>query len=296
MQHAPAWTSSPQLFPIVQNAVLARNLRFRAPRSPLSYGVKVFETLFGWVTQPDAWLAFGTLLLLEVVLGIDNVIFISILAGKLPAAQRARARTIGLLAAMLMRLGLLASIAWIVSLQNDLFEAFGRGFSGRDLILLGGGLFLIYKAVKEMHEQLEGPHETATGTGKIVQHNFAAIIAQIMVLDIVFSLDSVITAVGMADDIGVMVSAVVLTVAIMLFAAGPIGEFVQKHPTVKMLALSFLLLIGVNLIADGLGFKIPKGYTYFAMGFAVLVELLNIRVRGHKPVELHDTGRSPDAR
>lgn len=256
----------------------------------------MFETLFGWISQPEAWLAFGTLLLLEIVLGIDNVIFISILAGKLPPEQRQRARTIGLLAAMLMRLGLLFSISWIYSLKNDLFTLFGMGFSGRDLILIFGGLFLIYKAVKEMHEQLEGAeaHGQAPTAGRVASANFAAIIGQIMILDIVFSLDSVITAVGMADDIGVMVSAVVLTVAIMLIAARPIGDFVQAHPTVKMLALSFLLLIGVNLIADGFGFKIPKGYTYFAMGFAILVELLNMRVRGNKPVALHDTGRAPD--
>ncbi|WP_216318800.1 TerC family protein [Deinococcus aestuarii] len=255
----------------------------------------MMETLFGWVTQPEAWLAFGTLLLLEVVLGIDNVIFISILAGKLPPEQRQRARTIGLLAAMLMRLALLFSIAWIYRLQNDLFEIFGRGFSGRDLILIFGGLFLLYKAVKEMHEQLEGPGAHEPTLGGVGAANFAGIIAQIMVLDIVFSLDSVITAVGMADDIGVMVSAVVVTVLIMLVAARPIGEFVQAHPTVKMLALAFLLLIGVNLIADGFGFKIPKGYTYFAMGFAIMVELLNLRARKGKPVALHETQRHPDA-
>lgn len=255
----------------------------------------MLETLFGWISQPEAWLAFGTLLLLEIVLGIDNVIFISILAGKLPPEQRQRARTIGLLGAMLMRLALLFSISWIYSLQNDLFSVFGRGFSGRDLILIFGGLFLLYKAVKEMHEQLEGPGTHEAGAGiRVATAGFAAIIGQIMLLDIVFSLDSVITAVGMADDIGVMVSAVVLTVLIMLVAARPIGEFVQAHPTVKMLALAFLLLIGVNLIADGFGFKIPKGYTYFAMGFAIMVELLNLRARKGKPVELHDTGRHPD--
>lgn len=255
------------------------------------------ESLFGWITQPEAWLAFGTLLLLEVVLGIDNVIFISILAGKLPPEQRQRARTIGLLAAMIMRLGLLFSISWIYSLKTDLFTLFGMGFSGRDLILIFGGLFLLYKAVKEMHEQLEGPgaHEGAPTAGKVAGANFAAIIGQIMILDIVFSLDSVITAVGMADDIGVMVAAVVVTVLIMLVAARPIGEFVQAHPTVKMLALAFLLLIGVNLIADGFGFKIPKGYTYFAMGFAIAVELLNLRARRGKAVQLHETNRHPDA-
>ncbi|MDO4245226.1 MAG: TerC family protein [Deinococcus sp.] len=256
----------------------------------------MFETLFAWMSQPEAWLAFGTLLLLEIVLGVDNVIFISILAGKLPPEQRDRARTIGLLGAAVTRLMLLASISWVVSLKNELFTLFGRGFSGKDLILFFGGLFLIYKATKEMHEQLEGPHaEGHTNAVGVGTAGFAAIIGQIMLLDIVFSLDSVITAVGMVDDIGVMVTAVVVTVAIMLFAAKPIGEFVQRHPTVKMLALSFLLLIGVNLIAEAFHFKIPKGYTYFAMGFSIVVELLNMRVRGHKPVALHDTGRNPDA-
>ena len=252
------------------------------------------ESLFGWITQPEAWLAFGTLLLLEIVLGIDNVIFISILAGKLPPEQQQRARNIGLLGAMLMRLGLLFSITWIYSLKAELFSVFGMGFSGRDLILIFGGLFLLYKAVTEMHEQLEGPEGHAPSVGGRVGANFAAIIGQIMLLDIVFSLDSVITAVGMADDIGVMVAAVVVTVLIMLVAAKPIGDFVQAHPTVKMLALAFLLLIGVNLIADGFGFKIPKGYTYFAMGFAIGVELLNLRLRKGRAVQLHPTDRQPD--
>lgn len=247
----------------------------------------MIETLFSWMSQPEAWLAFGTLLLLEVVLGIDNVIFISILAGKLPPDQRARARTIGLMAAAVTRLMLLASIAWVVSLKNELFTLFGMGFSGKDLVLLGGGLFLMYKAVKEMHELLEGGEHGEASPTRAAAAGFAAIIAQIMVLDIVFSLDSVITAVGMADDIGVMVSAVVVTVGIMLFAAGPIGEFVQRHPTVKMLALSFLLLIGVNLVAEGFGFKIPKGYTYFAMGFSMAVEFLNMRMRRGKTVKLN---------
>ncbi|MFD2608198.1 TerC family protein [Deinococcus taklimakanensis] len=250
------------------------------------------ETLFGWITQPEAWLAFGTLLLLEVVLGIDNVIFISILAGKLPPEQQRRARTLGLLGAMVMRLGLLFSISWIYQLKDDLFTVLGMGFSGRDLILIFGGLFLLYKAVTEMHEQLEGGEHHKSGAPAAAA-NFASIIGQIMLLDIVFSLDSVITAVGMSDDIGVMVSAVVVTVAIMLVAAGPISNFVQAHPTVKMLALAFLLLIGVNLIADGFGFKIPKGYTYAAMGFSIAVELLNLRARRGRPVELHGSGRDP---
>ncbi|WP_417323391.1 TerC family protein [Deinococcus navajonensis] len=253
----------------------------------------MLESLFGWISQPEAWLAFGTLLLLEIVLGIDNIIFISILAAKLPAAQQARARTVGLMGAMLMRLALLFSITWVYRLKDDLFSLFGLGFSGRDLILIFGGLFLLYKAVKEMHEQLEGPDHEAPSLTHRVGANFAAIIGQIMVLDIVFSLDSVITAVGMADDLGVMVAAVVVTVGIMLFAAGPISRFVQAHPTVKMLALAFLLLIGVNLIADGFGFKIPKGYTYFAMGFAIAVELLNLRVRRGRAVALRPTERQP---
>jgi len=247
----------------------------------------VLETFnFAWITQPEAWIAFATLLLLEVVLGIDNVIFISILAGKLPAALQARARTVGLLGAMVMRILLLFSVAWIARLTQPLFAMFGHDFSGRDLILLAGGLFLLYKAVTEMHEQLEGPEGHVGAPGKSL--SFAAVIGQIMVLDLVFSLDSVITAVGMADDLGVMVSAVVVTVLIMLFAAGPISGFVQKHPTVKMLALAFLLLIGVNLVADGLGLHIPKGYTYFAMGFAIAVELLNLRIRKGKAVTLNE--------
>lgn len=252
------------------------------------------ESLFGWITQPEAWLAFSTLLLLEVVLGIDNVIFLSILAAKLPAQQQGRARRVGLLAALLMRLALLFSITWIYRLQDDLFQLFGHGFSGRDLILLGGGLFLLYKAVREMHEQLEGPGAHGPEAPRRGAASFAAVIAQIMLLDIVFSLDSVITAVGLADDLGVMVCAVVATVGIMLVAAGPISGFVQAHPTVKMLALAFLLLIGVNLVADGLGFHIPKGYTYFAMGFAVLVELLNLRVRRGEAVKLPASPPHPD--
>ncbi|MCY1701500.1 TerC family protein [Deinococcus sp. SL84] len=257
----------------------------------------MIETLFGWMSHPEAWLAFGTLLLLELILGIDNIVFISILSGKLPPEQRDRARTIGLLGAGLTRLMLLASIAWVMTLTNTLFTAFGHDFAGKDLILIGGGLFLIYKATKEMHEQLEGPHEEADASGAPAKAarsiGFTSTIVQIMILDIVFSLDSVITAVGMAEDIGVMVSAVVVTVALMLVAAKPIGDFVQAHPTVKVLALSFLLLIGVNLIADGLGFHIPKGYTYFAMGFSIAVELFNMRLRKSQPVELHGSGREP---
>jgi predicted tellurium resistance membrane protein TerC len=233
----------------------------------------------------EGLLAFITLTFLEVVLGVDNVIFISILAGKLPANQQARARRVGLLAAMVMRILLLLSIAWIIRLTAPLFTVLRQEISGRDLILLGGGLFLLGKATLEIHERLEGEEGHASAR---VAPSFLAVILQIMVLDIVFSLDSVITAVGMAEDIAVMVAAVVLAVMIMMFSAGPISAFVNRHPTVKVLALSFLLLIGVSLIADGLGLHIPKGYIYFAMGFSVFVEMVNLRVRASaRPVKLH---------
>ena len=240
-----------------------------------------------WLSNPEAWVALLTLTLLEVVLGIDNVIFISILAGKLPAGQQKKARNIGLFLAMFMRVGLLLSIAWIVRLTKPLFTVFAQEISGRDLILLGGGLFLLFKATHEIHDKLEGAEgETTTR----VAPSLTSVIVQIMLLDIVFSLDSVITAVGMAKDIGVMITAVVIAVIIMLVAAGPISSFVDRHPTVKMLALSFLLLIGMALIAEGLEFHIPKGYVYFAMGFSVFVEVLNIQFRRKsKPVKLHDT-------
>jgi predicted tellurium resistance membrane protein TerC len=231
-------------------------------------------------------LALVTLTFLEIVLGVDNVIFISILSGKLPASQQGRARRSGLLAAMGMRILLLLSIAWVIRLTGPLFTTFGRPVSGRDLILIAGGLFLLGKATLEIHEKLEG--ERGHGPTRVAP-SFGAVIAQIMVLDIVFSLDSVITAVGMAEDISIMVTAVVLAVAVMMFAAGPISAFVDRHPTVKMLALSFLLLIGVSLVGDGLGMHIPKGYIYFAMGFSVFVEMVNLRIRGPaaKPVHLH---------
>ena len=233
----------------------------------------------------DGLLALITLTFLEIVLGVDNVIFISILSGKLPASQQLRARRTGLVAAMLMRIALLMSIAWIVLLTRPLFTIVGQEISGRDLILLGGGLFLMAKATVEIHERLEGEegHESAR-----VAPSFSAVIGQIMLLDIVFSLDSVITAVGMADEVSIMVAAVVLSVAIMMFAAEPISAFVSRHPTVKVLALSFLLLIGVSLVGDGLGMHIPKGYIYFAMGFSVCVEMINLRVRkAVQPVHLH---------
>jgi predicted tellurium resistance membrane protein TerC len=233
----------------------------------------------------EGLLALVTLTFLEIILGVDNVIFISILSGKLPQQQQARARRVGLMAAMLMRILLLLSIAWIIRLTAPLFTVFGRGVSGRDLILIGGGLFLIGKATLEIHERLEGEE----GDGAVrVAPSFAAVIVQIMLLDIVFSLDSVITAVGMADDVTVMAAAVVLAVGIMMFSAEPISRFVNRHPTVKVLALSFLLLIGVSLIGDGLGMHVPKGYIYFAMGFSVFVEMVNMRVRkAGSPVKLH---------
>jgi len=224
----------------------------------------------------DGLVALVTLSVLEVVLGIDNVIFISILAGKLPVDQQERARRIGLIAAMGMRILLLMSIAWIVRLTKPLFTVLNQDISGRDLILLVGGLFLLYKATHEIHDKLEGEEGHVDAR---VAPTLAAVVTQIMLLDIVFSLDSVITAVGMAEELSIMVAAVVIAVGIMMFAAGPVSAFVEAHPTVKVLALSFLLLIGVSLIADGLGFHIPKGYIYFAMGFSVFVEMINLRAR-----------------
>ena len=234
----------------------------------------------------DGLIAFVTLTVLEVVLGIDNVIFISILSGKLPPAEQDRARKIGLMAAMIMRILLLMSIAWIIGLTEPLFSIGSRGLSGRDLILAGGGLFLIFKATREIHEKLEGEEGHVTAR---VAPSLAAVITQIMLLDIVFSLDSVITAVGMADDLAIMIAAVVVAVGIMLFSAGAVSRFVDGHPTVKVLALSFLLLIGCSLIAEGFGAHIPKGYIYFAMGFSVFVEAINLRVsKKGKAVKLHD--------
>lgn len=217
-----------------------------------------------------------TLTFLEIVLGVDNVIFISILSSKLPGSQQGPARRIGLLAAMGMRILLLLSIVWIIRLTTPLFVILGRPISGRDLILMGGGLFLLAKATTEIHERLEGEEGHSTAR---VRPSFAAVITQIAVLDIVFSLDSVITAVGMAEEITIMVTAVILAVCVMMFSAGPISAFVNRHPTVKILALSFLLLIGIALVGEGLGMHIPKGYIYFAMGFSVFVELINQRVR-----------------
>ncbi|MCC6705878.1 MAG: TerC family protein [Thermomicrobiales bacterium] len=232
------------------------------------------------LSNPDVWVALLTLTALEIVLGIDNIIFISILSGRLPESQRKRARTVGLGAAMVMRILLLLSINWVIGLTDPIFSIADKDFSGRDLILLLGGAFLLYKATSEIHARLEGEEHHSSG-GKVL--SFWGVIAQIMLLDIVFSLDSVITAVGMADDVEVMIAAVVISVGVMLFSAGPISEFVQAHPTVKMLALSFLLMIGFSLIAEGWGLHIPKGYIYAAMGFSVLVEMLNLRVAKNKP-------------
>ncbi len=238
-----------------------------------------------WIADPEAWIALFTLTALEIVLGIDNIIFITILAGKLPSAQQPRARHIGLMAAMLTRIALLFSLVWLTRLTRPWFALFGHDFSGRDLILIAGGLFLLAKSTVEIHDKLEG--EEGRSSAKITA-NLTGVIIQIMLLDIVFSLDSVLTAVGMARQVPVMVAAIVIAVAIMLFASRPIGDFVHERPTLKILALSFLLLIGVSLVAEGLEFHIPKGYIYFAMGFSVFVEMMNLRLRERaaKPVYL----------
>jgi predicted tellurium resistance membrane protein TerC len=237
-----------------------------------------------WINNPESWIALLSLTALELVLGIDNIVFITILAGKLPEHQRNRARTIGLSLAMIMRIGLLLTLSWIVGLTKPLFTVFAQDVSGRDLIMLIGGLFLIAKATHEIHQKLEGEEGHKS---KKVAASMASVLTQIVALDIVFSLDSVITAVGMAKEIGVMVTAVVISVVLMMVFAKPIGDFVENRPTVKMLALSFLLLIGTALVADGLHFHIPKGYIYFAMGFSVFVEMLNLRLR-RSPVRLHE--------
>jgi predicted tellurium resistance membrane protein TerC len=241
-----------------------------------------------WLSSPEAWVALLTLTVLEIVLGIDNIVFISILAGKLPAHQQARARQTGLALAMLTRILLLLSLSFIAQLETPLFAVFEFELTARDLILFLGGMFLVYKATREIHDKLEGEEGHVSAR---VSDTFASVITQILLLDVVFSLDSVITAVGMANQIGVMASAVVIAVIIMLFASGPISDFVNRHPTIKMLALSFLLLIGVSLIVEALHIEIPKGYIYFAMGFSVFVEMLNLRAsaaRKVKPVRLHE--------
>ena len=242
-----------------------------------------------WISDPTTWIAFLTLVALELVLGVDNVIFISILAGKLPQDQQQRARTTGILLAVVTRILLLFSLSWIIGLTEPLFNVLQFEISGRDIVLLIGGLFLIWKSVHEIHQKLEG-EEGHSSTR--VQAAFWSVIIQIMLLDIVFSLDSVITAVGMVDHIEIMVAAVIISAVVMVFTARPLANFVERHPTVKMLALSFLLLIGFTLIVEGLHQHIPKGYIYFAMGFSVLVELLNLRIRGKgTPVSLHEPYR-----
>ena len=241
-----------------------------------------------WLADPQAWIAFVTLLGLEIVLGVDNVIFISILAGKLPTPQQSKARYVGLGLAMFIRIGLLFSLSWVIRLTAPLFNIWSHEISGRDLILIVGGLFLLAKATREIHLKLEGDEHENTSR---VKASFLSVIIQILLLDIVFSLDSVITAVGMVDEISIMIAAVVLAVVFMMFFAAPISNFVDKHPTFKMLALSFLLLIGFTLIAEGWDQHIPKGYIYTAMAFSVFVEILNLKFRktSDQPVKLHET-------
>jgi len=243
--------------------------------------------MFAWLTSPEAWIALGTLTALEIVLGIDNIIFISILVGRLPAGKRNFARTTGLMLAMLTRLALLFSIVWVANLTQPLFTLpfLGKGISGRDIILIGGGLFLMAKATHEIHGSLEGEEEHRRQMKTV---SMAAVLIQIALLDIVFSLDSVITAVGLAQHLTIMAIAIVLAVGVMLFAAKPIADFVDAHPTIKMLALSFLILVGVTLIVEGFDVHVPKGYIYFAMAFSVAVEMLNLRLRKKqaKPIRL----------
>jgi predicted tellurium resistance membrane protein TerC len=245
-----------------------------------------------WLAQPETWIAFLTLVALELVLGVDNVIFISILAGKLPHDQQKRARTTGIMLAVITRILLLLSLSWIISLTQPLFTVLNFDISGRDLVLLVGGLFLIWKSVHEIHQKLEGQEGEASAK---VRAAFWGVIIQIMLLDIVFSLDSVITAVGMVNELAIMIAAVVIAAVVMVFTSTPLAEFVERHPTIKMLALSFLLLIGFTLIVEGLHQHIPKGYIYFAMGFSVFVEMLNLRLRqtSAHPVNLRDPYKQP---
>jgi predicted tellurium resistance membrane protein TerC len=241
-----------------------------------------------WITQPETWIAFITLVALELVLGVDNVIFISILAGKLPPSEQQRARTTGIMAAVITRLLLLLSLRWLIGLEDPLFNVLSLDISGRDLILLAGGLFLLWKSTLEIHQRLEGVEGHASAK---VAAAFWSVVIQIMLLDIVFSLDSVITAVGMVDQIEIMIAAVIVAAVVMVFTSTPLGRFVERHPTIKMLALSFLLLIGFTLVFEGLHGHIPKGYIYFAMGFSVFVEMLNLRAARRasvKPVNLRD--------
>lgn len=240
-----------------------------------------------WLSDPQIWVALLTLTSLEIILGIDNIIFISILAGKLPADRQPKARTIGLAVAMLTRIALLFSITWMMRLIEPLFTIFNNDISGRDIILIIGGLFLLGKSTYEIHEKLEGEEQSRSAAARV---SFRSVIIQILLLDIVFSLDSVITAVGMTNRLGVMIAAVIISVVIMMISAGAISNFVHRHPTLKMLALSFLLLIGVSLIAEGFDQHIPKGYVYFAMAFSVLVEMLNLKMarRHSSPVQLRE--------
>lgn len=242
--------------------------------------------MFDWLTSPEAWIALTTLTALEIVLGIDNIIFISILVGRLPEAQRNFARRMGLSLAMLTRLALLFSISWVMGLNEPWFTVLGNSISGRDVVLIGGGLFLLFKATHEIHNSLEGVDDSDK---KIVATGMGMVLLQIAILDIVFSLDSVITAVGLVDHVTLMAIAIIMAVLVMLIAAKPIGDFVEKHPTIKILALSFLILVGVTLIVEGFDVHVPKGYIYFAMAFSVSVEFLNLRMRrkSREPVKLH---------
>jgi predicted tellurium resistance membrane protein TerC len=243
--------------------------------------------MFEWIASPEAWIALGTLAALEIVLGIDNIIFLSILVGRLPEKQRAFARRLGLGLAMFARLALLFSISWVMGLTETWFTVLGNDISGRDVILIGGGLFLLAKSTQEIHHSLEGAVEEP-GAPKVVANNLMMVLIQIMILDIVFSLDSVITAVGLVNDIEIMAIAIIAAVGVMMFAAKPIGDFVDAHPTIKILALSFLILVGVTLMIEGFDVHVPKGYIYFAMAFSCCVEMVNIRLRKKSnPVQLH---------
>ena len=247
------------------------------------------------LADPNVWAAFLTLTVMEIVLGIDNIVFISVLVSRLPKEQADNARRLGLALALVFRILLLLVISWIIALESDLFEIFGIGISWKDIILIAGGGFLLYKATHEMHAAIEGPHDEDS-LGKKATAAFGAIIAQIIVIDMVFSVDSIITAVGMADHVEVMIAAVIVAVGVMFVASGPIADFVAKHPTTKMLALAFLLLIGVSLVADGLGFHIPKGYIYSAMAFSVLVEFVNVIASERKKKRLAAAGHTPPSR
>ena len=243
--------------------------------------------MFEWIASPEAWIALGTLAALEIVLGIDNIIFLSILVGRLPEHQRAFARRIGLSLAMIARLALLFSISWVMGLTEPWFTVMGNEISGRDVILIGGGLFLLVKSTQEIHHALEGADDDPSAP-KVVANGLMMVLIQIMILDIVFSLDSVITAVGLVNDIEIMAIAIIAAVAVMMFAAKPIGDFVDAHPSIKILALSFLILVGVMLMIEGFDHHVPKGYIYFAMAFSVVVEMINIRMRKKsQPVHLY---------